>query len=164
MLRLLNNLFQKKTGLISKIAKNFSTTHHQFFDDRCFSKVQIHSLKTRMNATTQTLSIGDLCMAGIPIELGFYDSHLFDKRTQYTQASQPIVLILPASDSSTQDYTHLIDTLVEKQVRVLSVEFPGCGTSKFAETESNPVYMNLMAQKMSIVHDFLSLRLPNRKK
>ena len=163
MLRLLDNLLLRKSLFISKINTSLFTTH-QSFDPQCFSNVQIHSLKTRMNSATDSLSLNDLCMGGIPISLGFYDSHRFDTRTQHTQATQPIVLILPASDCSTQGHARLIGTLVEKKVRVLSVEFPGCSTSRFVEDDNNVVYMNLMAQKMSIVHDFLSVRLPNRKK
>jgi len=161
MFRLLDKLFSR--NFISKTNTRLFTTHRSF-DPDCFSNFQIHSLRTRLNTATDTLSLGDLRMGGIAISLGFYDSHRFDTRTQHTQATQAIVLVLPESDSCTQDYGHLIGTLVEKNVRVLSVEFPGCGTSRFVEVDADPVYKNLMVQKMSIVHDFLSLRLPNRKK
>ena len=136
------------------------TLLHTNYDPQCFSHLAINSLRTRQ--ISKNFKISDLSFGGRPISLGFYDSHRFDRRSQYSQATQDIVLVLPSGGACTQDYAEVIGCLVNGKLRVLSVEFPGCGQSRLVE--ASEAYTSEMIQKTAIVKDFLNLRLPNRKK
>lgn len=102
-----------------------SCSYHSDFNPKCYTNVRLNSVKPRIFGDTNNMKLHDIRMAGIPIQLSFYDSHRFDKSTRYNQASQPTMLLLPSSEKLINDYDVLIGELVKKDFRVLSLEFPG---------------------------------------
>lgn len=119
--------FINKLGHINSFTNkgNFTKNFHSCYNPKCFSEVEINSLKTRLFGNLENLKLKNLSVSGLPIKLGFYDSHRFDRRIQYVHSTQPIVIILPSSEKRIQNYDTLIGELVAKKYRVILLEFPG---------------------------------------
>ena len=112
---------KNKTSPLVKV----SLSYHSEFNPKCYTNIKLNSVKSRIFGDTKNMKLHDVRMAGISLQLSFYDSHRFDKNSRYNQASQPIVLLLPSSENLIRDYDVLIGELVKKEIRVLSLEFPG---------------------------------------
>ena len=137
-------------------------THHSHFNPECYTNMRLQSLRTRFALNSETLSLNDLRIAGLHLQISFYDSHRFDKSIKYNQSEQKTTLLLPAGHKNIGHCGSVIGELVKGGHRVLALEFPGTGKSCLLENDL--IYTGDMLQKTSIVQDFLTARLPFRKK
>ena len=128
---------------------------------QCLSIVEMNSLKTNLGYQSE-IKFKNIRTDGVQVLLNFYDSHCNDKNKRYHQSSMPTVLMLPSGDKQISNYEALIGDLVEKNIRVLAVEFPGFGGSTLKQQDSS--YVASVSQKACIIHDFIQFILPNRKK
>ncbi len=78
-----------------------------------------------MNSDKLKLKLKDVRFNGVEIKLCFYDSHMYDPKIVYNQSIISTVLLLPSTEHLIEDYSSFIDDLLQKNYRVIAMEFPG---------------------------------------
>jgi hypothetical protein len=116
--------FLKTCKYLKKIQIFQLNNCYKFYNSNCYSVVELNSART-LFGNEQKLKFSDLRIVGIPMQLGFYDSHLLDRNCRHKQATIPTILLLPSGESTIDSYHILIESLTKKNVRVLALEFPG---------------------------------------
>lgn len=153
----------KRSLLVDALRQyNSRRLFHSHFNPDCYTSIHLQTLKTRFLGHDDRMSINDLRIAGLNLQLSFYDSHRLDKSVKYSHSELKTVLLLPGGHAAIAEYESLIGELVKRNCRVIALEFPGAGQSRLLEHDS--IYTGNMLQKTSIVQDFLSSCLPFRKK
>lgn len=97
---------------------------HDLYDEKCNSTIEFNSFKTIVGE--EKIRLKDYRVKGVPVQLDFYDSHLFNPKAKYGQSSiRPTVLLLPGGASTIKQYHYIIGSLVAENFRVLAFTFPG---------------------------------------
>lgn len=153
----------KRSVLVNALRKCIlKRMYHSHFNPDCYTSIHLQTLKTRFLGHDDKMNINDLRIAGLNLQLSFYDSHRFDKSVKYSHSELKTVLLLPSSNEIITKYQFLIGEIVKKNCRVIALEFPGAGQSRLLENDF--IYTGNMLQKTSIIQDFLNSCLPFRKK